>query len=307
MSNFLIVAEQVAILFILIAVGFVLGKKKVMNDAGARVCADIALLIATPSAVINSFRREASAEVWGSVLVMLGAGLLCHLVGILIAQVVFRGDASKSRVLRVGTVMSNAGFMAFPLQLAILGETGLFYGAVYVATHNIVFWSYGKATMDKSAGGINLRKMLINLGTISLAIGALVMLLPFDLPNVLGGPLEHLAALCTPVPMLFIGYSLSKVDLTAIVKSPQSYLLCALRLVVIPLLSAGILYLLGLRGTMLIAATIATAAPTASSVSMFATRYDQDEETAVNVVALSTVLSLVTLPVVVSIVQTLFA
>ncbi|MBQ6830912.1 MAG: AEC family transporter [Clostridia bacterium] len=306
MSNFLIVAEQVSVLFILIVVGFVLGKKNVMNEAGARVCADIALLVATPCAVVNSFRRESTVEVWVSVAVMLGAALLCHLVGILLAQVVFRGDASKSRVLRVATVMSNAGFMAFPLQLAILGETGLFYGTVYVAMHNMVFWSYGKVTMDTAGGKMNLRKMLINLGTVSLAIGAVVMLLPFDLPTTLAGPLEHLASLCTPIPMLFIGYSLSKVKLLPILKRPQNYVLCALRLLVVPLVSAGVLYLLGVRGTLLLAATIATAAPTATSVSMFATRYGQDEEVAVNVVSLSTVLSLITLPVVVTIVK-LFA
>ena len=80
-----------------------------------------------------------------------------------------------------------------------------------------------------------------------------------DLPPVLGGPLEHLASLCTPIPMLFIGYSLSKVDLIDILKRPQNYGLCALRLVVVPLVSAGILYLIGLRGTLLLAATIATA------------------------------------------------
>ncbi len=303
MNNFLIVAEQVAILFILIVVGFVLGKKNVMNEAGARVCADLALLIATPCAVVNSFRREATADVWLSVLIMLGAAFLCHLVGIAAAHLAFPKTTNRDRTLRVATVMSNAGFMAFPLQLAILGETGLFYGAVYVAMHNMVFWSYGKATMDTAETKLNVRKMVLNLGTISLAIGAVVMLLPFDLPPVLGGPLEHLASLCTPIPMLFIGYSLSKVDLIDILKRPQNYGLCALRLVVVPLVSAGILYLIGLRGTLLLAATIATAAPTATSVSMFANRYGQDEETAVNVVALSTVLSLVTLPVVVSLVK----
>ena len=306
MTNFLIVAEQVSVLFILIVVGFVLGKKNVMNESGARVCADIALLIATPCAVVNSFRRESTAQVWISVAVMLGAALLCHLVGILLAQVVFRGGESRARVMRVATVMSNAGFMAFPLQLAILGETGVFYGAVYVAMHNLVFWSYGKATMDTTGGKMNLRKMLLNLGTVSLAVGAVVMLLPFDLPTTLAGPLEHLASLCTPIPMLFIGYSLSRVPLLPILKRPQNYLLCALRLLVVPLISAGVLYLIGVRGVLLTAATIATAAPVATSTSMFATRYGQDEEAAVNVVSLSTVLSLVTLPVVVSIVQ-LFA
>ncbi|MBQ3259434.1 MAG: AEC family transporter [Clostridia bacterium] len=306
MENFLIVAEQVAILFILIAVGFVLGKKNVMNDAGARVCADLALLVATPCAVVNSFRREATAEIWISVLAMLGAGLLCHAVGIAAAHIAFPQSTSRDRVLRVSTVMSNAGFMAFPLQLAILGETGLFYGAVYVATHNMVFWSYGKVTMDRHDSKLNVRKIVINLGTVSLAIGAVVMLLPFDLPQVLSGPLEHFASLCTPIPMLFIGYSLSKVDLKTIFNRPQNYGLCALRLIVVPFAAAGILYLLGMRGTMLLAATIATAAPTATSVSMFAARYGQDEETAVNTVALSTVLSLITLPVVVSVVK-LFA
>lgn len=303
-ENFLLVGQQVLILFILIAVGFVMGKRGIIGAGRARLLADIALMVATPCVIVRSF-TNISADRLPDLLVAVAVCLLIHGVFIAIAHLIFRGKEARARVLRLTAVLSNAGFMALPLQEAVLGADGVFYGSAYVAVFNLVLWTYGLVTMNKGGGGISVKKLLSNPGLIGLAGGILVMLLPFPLPEVIGGPINHLANLNTPLPMLFIGYYLSTVDFGKVLKRPIYFASCGVRLIVAPVVAGAILYACGVRGALFVSMMIAATAPVATATTMFAARYDGDNETAVNTVALSTLLSLVTMPLLVAAAQAL--
>lgn len=303
MESFLMVAGQVLVLFFLIAVGFILGKTKVMGEGGAKICADIALLIATPCAVINSFRRDATAENLLGLAVALLCSLSIHVVGIVVGRLLYRGNRPDKDVYQLAVVMSNAGFMALPLQQAILGDIGVFYGATYVVIFNVILWSYGQMVMTGGKEKLSAKKILINPGSIGLVLGFLVMLLPVDLPMVIAAPLTHLANLNTPLPMLFIGYYLSKTDLKAALKQSACLGACAVRLVLIPVICAVLLYAVGVRDALLISMVIAGSAPIAAGVPMFTSRYGRNTDIAVNMVSVSTLLSVITMPVLVALVQ----
>ena len=305
MAYFLTVAQQVLVLFILIAVGAVLGKRGIMTDKTARLCSDLALLVATPCVIISSFRRESTPENWISLGVSLGAALFIHLLGIAIAHLLFRKRDDTGAVLRLSVVLSNAGFMGLPLQQAVLGELGVFYGAAYVVAFNLVYWSYGVLIMSKDGGRVPWKKILFSPGVIGLTVGVLVMLMPWDLPQVIASPLSHLGALNTPLPMLFIGYYLTKTDFAAALRRPSLLGVCAVRLLLVPIVAAAVLYAVGIRGVLLTSMIIAACAPVAAGVSMFAARFDRDNDAAVSLVSLSTVLSLATMPIIVSLIQLL--
>lgn len=302
-EHFLTVGQQVLVLFILIAFGFVLGKRGIMGEKGAKVCADIALLLATPCVIIKSFQRNVTTEMLWGLLAALGVSALIHFVGIGMGHLLFRRATPRDRVLRLATVLSNAGFMGLPLQEAVLGETGVFYGAAYVVMFNLLLWSYGQLTMDEQTQKLSWRKLLINPGTIGLGLGLVVLLVPVDLPAVIASPVAHLAALNTPLPMLFIGYRLSRVELSKAWRRPIHFTASAVRLILVPVLSGALLLAFGIRGTLFVSMMIAASAPVAAAVSMFANRYEQDSETAANLVAVSTVLSLVTMPLLVALAQ----
>lgn len=303
MEYFLTVGQQVLILFILILAGYALGKGKVIGDTAAKTMADVVLLLASPCVIALSFEREFSWDVLRELGTALLLGVAIHVVGIAIAQAVYRGDTPRDRVLRLATVLSNAGFMGLPLQQAVLGDQGVFYGAAYVTAFNLTLWSYGLITMDRTSKRISARKILLSPGIIGLVAGVVILLLPIQLPDLIRTPVDHLAALNTPVPMLFIGYSLSKVDLAAALRNKSYYAVCAVRLLIVPAVTVGLLYLIGIRGTLLLSMAIAASAPIAAAVSMFAGKYDQDTETSVNLVALSTVFSVITMPLFVTAVQ----
>lgn len=300
-DSFLTVAQQVLILFILIGVGFLCGKTRLLSDAAVKSCADIVLLVVTPCVIIQSFMRPFDSAMLGGLLQAALVSLLVHAGSILLAHLLLRDkDEARRRVLRFGTVFSNAGYMAFPLQEALLGETGVFYGAAYVAVFNVVLWSYGLLTMSGDRKALSGRKLVLNPGIIGLAVGLVLFIGSVPVPEVLASPISHLASLNTPVPMLIIGFYLARADIGRALRDGWGYAAIGLRLVVIPLLALGGMLLCGLRGPLLVACTIAVSAPVAAATTMFATKYEQDTFLSVNLVSLSTLFSMVTMPLIVS-------
>lgn len=306
MERFLTVGQQVLALFILIFIGLVCGKKGILSETVARALADLTLLIATPCVIVESFMREVAPEkfVWLGVAAL--AALAVHGLSILLARLAVRDkDESRRRVLRFGVVFSNAGYMSIPLQKALLGEDGVLVGAAYLVVFNLVLWSYGLLEMSGDRRSLSVKKLVFNPGMIGLAVGMLVFLLPFSLPETLAVPIRSLSALNTPLPMLVIGYYLGKTDLKQALRDRGAYVAAGLRLAVLPLLSLGGMWLCGIRGTVLISCMIAVCAPAAAATTMFATRYSQDTALSVNLVSLTTLLSAVTMPLIVGLAQIL--
>ncbi len=300
-ENFLMVSGQVIILFILIGIGFICGKSKFLNDNASSKLTDIVLYIVTPCVMINAFQRKFDA----TMLLNLGITALCSasvIIGsIVICNLVFRDkNVSRNKVLKFGTVFSNCGFMSLPLQSAILGSDGVFYGSVFVAVFNIIIWTYGLYSMSGNKKDLSVRKLALNPGIIGVVIGLILFLLSITLPNIISTPVEYLANLNTPVPMLIIGYHLSQSNLKEIFKDKWAYISIGMRLVLIPLAALAVMYMFGVRGDILVACTIASAAPVAATTTMFATKFKSDVKLSVGIVSATTLISIVTMPLIIS-------
>ncbi len=299
-EHFLTVGTQVMVLFILIGVGVICTKANLLRDTTVRGMADIVLLFATPCVIIRSFQRAVTPELMKNLGIAALAAVGVHLLGIALAHLLCHDkDTSRACVLRFGVVFSNAGYMAIPLQQAILGDDGVFYGAVFVAVFNIVLWTYGVGVMSGGVKALSLRKVIINPGLIGVALGLLFLLCGITLPTVIASPINHLANLNTPLPMLIIGYYLAGANIKEALRDRSSYITIALRLAVIPLITLGALWLCGVRGTVLVSAVIGASAPVATATTMFAAKFDRSPTLSVNLVVLSTLLSVITMPLIV--------
>lgn len=299
LQDFLTVASQVLTLFLLIGVGVVCAKVKLLSDGAVKALANLVLYIATPCVIVKSCIREFDpAMLWGF-LTVIAVAAVTHGLLILLAKVVFRDrEEDRRRVFRVATVFSNAGYMAIPLQQAILGDVGVFYCAAYVIVFNVFLWTYGLAEMSGESR-LSVKKILLNPGVIGVVVGLLLFVLPIPVPALIVDGIGHLAALNTPVPMLIVGYYLAQTDLLAALKDGRSWLCMALRLVAAPAVALGGLLLCGVRGDLLTSCMICIATPVATACTMFATRFDRNPRLSVNLVSLSTLLSVVTLPLMV--------
>lgn len=292
-----VVAGQVLILFLLIAVGFFMGKIKWLTDQGLRQMTQLLLMIVTPCVIIDSFQTEFSTELLSGLLIAAASSIVTHLVGIFLGKFAFRSHSeSNQKILRFAVIFSNCGFMCIPLLYAVLGPVGVFYGSAYIAVFNVIIWTYGMVLMTGNKKDINLRKALINPGTVGLALGLLFFLTGFKLPEIPGTVVNSLAALNTPLAMIIIGAQMSGSSLLEIWRSKTNYWVAAWRLLIVPVIILGLLAFLPLDRTLLIACIIPASAPVAATTALFATRFRQNTLLATHQISMTTILSIITMP-----------
>lgn len=300
---FISVLTQVLILLILILVGVILSKAGVITKEGASVMTDVVLLIVTPCVIIKSFIRELNPETLRGLAISVLIAVLAHIGFILMSLLLRDKDKGRQRVLQFGTIFSNCGFMAIPLQQALLGDEGVFYGSSFVAVFNLFIWSYGITLMSGDKKRLSPKKLIFNPGVIGLAIGLIIFLTQIPVPDIGYQAVSHFAALNTPVPMLIIGYHLYNSNILRCLKDAKAIVGILLRLLVFPFIALGVMYLCGVRGVMLVSNTICCSAPIAAITTMFSAKFGADTELSVATVSLSTILSLITMPIVITVAQ----
>ena len=299
------VFTQVVILFVLIFLGFTLTKTKIFTENGIKGMTDLVLYLVTPCVMIKSFARDFSSQLLKNLLTSIVLTLFAHLIFILISCFVLRSkNIKRQNVLQFSVIFSNCGFMAIPLLQALLGDDGVFYGSGYIAAFQVAIWSYGVYLIGGKKA-ISVKKMFINPGVIGFVLALAVFCIGIPLPKVVYDPVSYIASLNTPLPMLIIGYHLANSDVLKGLKDIKLLFSCVLRLFILPLIAIGIFYLLGLRGTLPLALSICASAPTAALVTMFASKFEGDTELSVTTVSLTTLLSIASMPVVITLAEAL--
>lgn len=311
MQNLATVAAQVGVLFALMAVGAVCRRVRLVDEASVKGIVNVLLLVVTPSLIIDSFQRPFDPAMVHGFFWAFAIAVSAHVAIILFARLFSRGDDKSRPVLRLAMVFSNAGFMGIPLEQAILGAEGVFYGIVYVVVFNFFMWSWGLYEMkfnvesEKFKVGFrakDLRPMIVNPGTVGIAIGLPLFFASVSLPAILKTPISLLAGLNTPLAMLVIGFYLAGANFRRVISMPSAYLAAAVRLVVFPLALLALLYPLRSHfpREMMLALVTAASAPVAAMVSMFASKYERDVDLSVGLVSGTTLLSIITMPPVIA-------
>ncbi len=304
LENITLVATQVFVLFILMGVGFVSNKIKLLSEKTVSEVTSFVLYIVTPCVIINSFSRTFDKAYLKGLIITFFAAFASFFLNIIITRLVIRDKIKeKEKIARYGAVFSNAAYMAIPLQQALLGDDGVFYGAIYVAVFNIINWTYGVSLISSDKKYISLKKAIFNPGIVGTFFGILVFVMPFTLPNIIGRPIEYLAALNTPLPMVIIGYHLAESDFK--IKGLSIYFSIAYRLIISPLLIMLLLYLIGVEKITMLSITIALSAPFAATTSMFSEKFGGDTKLAATTVSLTTLLTIITMPLIIGLAMNL--
>ena len=311
MQNLATVAAQVGVLFALMAVGAVCRRVRLVDEASVKGIVNVLLLVVTPCLIIDSFQRPFDSSMMHGFFWAFAIAVSAHVAIILFARLFSRGDDRSRPVLRLAMVFSNAGFMGIPLEQAILGAEGVFYGIVYVVVFNFFMWSWGlyemkfKVESEKFKVGFrakDLRPMIVNPGTVGIAIGLPLFFASVSLPAILKTPISLLAGLNTPLAMLVIGFYLAGANFRRVISMPSAYLASAIRLIAYPLAMVALLFPLRAHfpREMMLALVTAASAPVAAMVSMFASKYERDVDLSVGLVSGTTLLSIITMPPVIA-------
>lgn len=300
LQNVLSVATQVGILFILIVVGMLITKFKIVTKKGIDQIIDILLYVVTPCLIVNSFITvKFTKETVMQLLMSAGCAVITHIIGIIVVLLFTKvKSVSKKAVYKFGTVLSNGGFMSLPLAQALVGEKGVFLVSAYVIVFNIVVWTYG-VSLFKSEEKASKLKILLNPGVIGVIIGLPLFLLKIQFPQIIMAPIAYLADLNTTLAMLVTGYFLMNSGIKDGISDIKMWLSAGLRLIVIPLVAVIIFkYALNLSGDLLICATIPACAPTAVNTMMISAKFGGDTALASRMLTVTTVLSIVTMPLI---------
>ncbi len=323
LDSFLAVAQKVGLLFIIIALGFLCQKIRILTEEANKCMADIVMYFVTPCVIINAFSttvytKEELLGILKNIGIVAIVAVLLHVFMILSVYLIFRfGDENRRRVMRFAAVFSNAGFIALPLAQALIDtpecHEGALYAAVFLAVFNIALWTSLFVDWNGWQQPVDCVKILFNPGIIGVLIGLFLFTSPLyvhvgetagiRLPALITDALSALSALNLPLPMLMVGYYLGKADLLAAFRDGWSYFCMAMRLVVYPLLLLGVLYLCGVRGNVLTVLVIGASAPVGATTTIFSAKFNRNTELSVRLVSLSTILSMVTMPLIVGLTQ----
>lgn len=305
MDAFLSVILEVAVILILILVGYFTVKKGMFTKESLGSITSFLLYIVTPCLLVSSFLSAEPGKLDGwTMLLAVVLPALSIVISIAVSYLFFRGEPlGRRRVLRFSTVFCNVGFMGIPLVEGIVGSEGVLYGSFFIAVFNIFCWTYGYVMMG--GGKVRLKALLLNPGIIGIAIGLPLYLLNVPVPALIERPVELLSALNTPLAMIVVGGYIAQVKLRAFVSDLAVYKMAVLRLVVAPLLYLALVWLLRPDETLLMSTVIQAATPVAANCVLFAVQFGSDAELASKSVAVSTALSVVTIPLLTVLVQAL--
>lgn len=309
---------SVLTLFLFMIPGFILRKTKIADSAFPKSLSVLTLYVAQIALIFHSFIIKFDLKILENLSQVFVCAFLIHLVLYILAKQFFKKAPDKMRrVLQFGLVFSNAGYMGIPVISDVFGADHAIYATFYVVWFNIFCFSLGRLIYTEDKKYISFKKAIFNPAVTPIIIALVIFLTGGGtwIVNVINEPtivgtafniiykvLETLKNMVAPVSMMVIGARLADIDFKGIIKDKYMYPFIALRLLILPAIIWGMLKLISLTGllgaTPLAVLVILASTPAAAVTTMFAELYDGDSPYAGKLVALTTILSVITMPVV---------
>lgn len=294
-----IVLNQVIILVLIMLVGFIARKTDIINDTVNKKLSELLLNITSPFLIISSFNFKFSQEILQNVILVLIFSVAIHIISIFLGNILFyKYPDNVKKILKFVAVYSNCGFMGFPIMDSLYGKTGVLYASIYVAVFKVFIWTNGVIIFSGKKDVNSLKKAFINPGIVSVVIGMLIFTFSITLPYPVSKTIDMVGSMTTPMSMLIIGAILADIDYKSMFSGFALYYVTAVRLLLIPLSSLVVLRFLGFTGILLGSCVLAVAMPAAATTTLFSEIFGGDSALSSRIIAFSTVLSIVTIPLI---------
>lgn len=291
-----IVFQQTVAMALYMAMGYLLYTGKKISAEGSKSIAAILLWLVIPAVIINSFCVERTGEKVQQLLVSAALGAAALAAAMIISRVLF----PQSPVDNFAAAFSNAGFMGIPLVRACFGDDAVFFLVGFVAFLNVLQWTYGASVLSKGKAHMGWKQILLNPISVGLFVGLAVFFtgLGTKLPQVVQSTVKGISGLNGPLAMVVLGVYLGQSSPAAMLTNPKLYKTSAIRLLIIPAVTAAILWLIPASSAIRLAVLAAACAPVGSNVAVYAQIYGEDYPYACQTVAMSTLLSIITMPLI---------
>lgn len=283
-------------IFILMIIGYILRKTNIISKEHRKSLTDLVIDIVLPANIIYSFMIKMDHEIIKSGFIILIVSIVIQLACQLFGKYFFiKATKRQQSVLQYGTICSNAGFMGSPLIQGLYGLNGLLFASIYLIPQRIVMWSGGVACFTDAKGKDVIKKVITHPCIVAVFIGMVIMVGQIQLPNFITISIKSLSNCTMTLSMVVIGGILAEIKISEVINKLTLYY-SFIRLIFIPLLVLVGCILFNLPTLVTAVATVLAGMPAGSTTAILAEKYNGDSRLAVEIVFLSTALSLFTIP-----------
>lgn len=304
--DIIVIFNQMIILFLMMLLGFILFKVDIMDPGFNKRLTKILLNVSVPCMILSSVLEQTGERDISAVLTIFVIAVATYLVLPVIAYLMlylFRVPKKDKGIYMIMTVYSNVGFMGFPVIQALLGLTAVFYAAIFNVVFNLSIYTIGivMVHMGRTEKAPLRFKTLLSPGILLSVLAIIVYFLNIDAPYVISRTLSSVGALTVPLAMMIIGATLATMNFKELFDDLRIYPYILFRQIILPLIGFVILkmtvkdtFILGISAVLLMM-------PVANTAVLYANEYGCDEKLAAKAVFLSTLISVITIPLLVSI------
>ncbi len=314
--DFVTVLIAVISLILLAVPAFILNKMKLLPEKASEVLSTIVLYGCQPALVFMSFQgKEFDSSIAMNMLIVAGIAFAVHLAMFVVVKIFVRGDSAKLRCVRAASVFGNCAYMGVPFLQTLFGASTVWgeimiYTAVVLTVFNILNWTLGVYLVTGSMKNVSLKKIILNPTIIAIVLG-FVLFITLKKPLVdlavdgstLDLILTNFANACnflgntvTPLAMFVVGIRLSNLEVKKLFSDKWAYITSFLKLVVCSLITIAIIAFLPISMEVKNTLFFLLSMPCATSTALFAVQFGADGDSASIYVLLSTVLSIVVIP-----------
>ena len=302
--DIMVVFQTMLKLFLLLVLGFVLFKCHIFDEYTNKKISALIVNVASPMLIISSI-----AGVEGNdksiVFLMIGAGILMYIGFIILGKIINRIFPFPKKdwpVYECMVVFANTGFMGYPVLLDVFGQEAVFYASLIHMAFNFFVYTYAILCLTKSDDSefkLNFKQLLTS-GIVLIFIGILIYLFDMQLPSVLMDTINSIGSLTAPLSMMMIGSSLAVYPIKDSFTDWRSYVFAFVRLIIVPFMTMIVCRLLHINPYYANITIITNAMPVGSMVLMLATQYNANVKIVTKNIVVSTLLSVITIPIVVA-------
>lgn len=293
-----IIIPKIIALFLMIAVGYLVAALGVLDRETTRKLTDLLLGVVNPLLVFQCFQIQSTPEIARNIPIALGTSVLAFGAQFAVAFALVHGSGQQACFERLCVVFPSCGFLGIPIVSSLYGSEGVIYLSICVAFMNFLIWTVGILMISGRCSRKTLLKNVLSPTLIGVLCGLLFFLLKLSLPEVLRAPVDSIAGMNTPLSMLISGALLYQADLKRCMRRGRGWLISAYGLLLCPLAVLFMMYWIPCAPAVRMTQVLAAACPVAATIPMLSVRYDMAVEHTACIFAMTTLLCIVTIPVV---------
>lgn len=303
----ILLMEQIIQLFLMIFMGFLIVKAKLLNSEDSKILSIIVLYLIIPCVIINAFQVDYTPQTVKGLLIALVGSVMTQVILLIVVSIL--GRVFHLNEVEVASIYySNSGNLIVPIVMFILGKEWVLYGCVFMSVQLVFIWTHCKKIISRESV-YDWRKIVLNINMISIAIGIVLFMTRIHLPEDINSTLSAVGGMIGPASMIVTGMLFAGMDFKQIFASKRVYFVTFLRLIVVPAIALVLIkfsYLASLSSNgpkIMLIVFLAIITPSASTVTQMCQVYENDSQYASAINVVTTLLAIITMPLMVMLFQ----